>query len=721
LGLRADNGKIWEAGKPTDAANSETVQASRTDLDNALANGITLAASLSPGSYLRSRDELLRVDRSGKPIKVREDICGLNPEIEKFCYNVGASIAKSYGDHPAFGAALLHSEVRGHSRPCFHERDFNAYRKATGNSIPAEAGPPRGVDYKRIKGFPTNRVIADNDPLYMYYRWHWKKGDGWNGLNTQLHNGLKSMGRPNFWTWYDPAVRVASVYGAGGDVDVISQWTYSYPDPIRIGLATDELLAMAGGATTDQQIMKMTQIIWYRSQTAPIPKAGSKPAEYLARWEREQPQAPFITIPPMHLREALWTKIARPIRGIMYHGWQSLVPTESTSGYRYTNPQTQHELARIIRNVVQPLGPTLLNVPGVKSDIACYESFASQVYARRGTYGWNGGWIGDAYHVAMWAGLQPEIVYDETIIKNGLEDYRVLMMFDCDVITQSIAEQIKQFQSRGGIVVGDNRISPPIKPDILLTPHQRTGYAAKDKAAYLKIAEQLRGALAGKYSRHVDSNNPNVIPYRRRFADTDYIFVVNDNREYGRYVGQHGLVMENGLPSNSTISINRPTGYVYDLVDHRQLKTELNKGRISTDIHLGPCDGRLLMVTPQAIERVHVQSPIKVKRGESVSATIEVVDQNNQPVNAVIPLEVTIEDSESNVAEFSGYYAATGGKATIQLDIAKNDPAGIWKIEVRELASGRTTKRYLRVIGDPLKTDFGTINKELANPVQPAG
>ena len=34
----------------------------------------------------------------------------------------------------------------------------------------------------------------------------------------------------------------------GGDVDVISQWTYSYPDPLRINVATDELFAMAKGA-----------------------------------------------------------------------------------------------------------------------------------------------------------------------------------------------------------------------------------------------------------------------------------------------------------------------------------------------------------------------------------------------------------------------------------------------------------------------------------------
>ena len=77
----------------------------------------------------------------------------------------------------------------------------------------------------------------------------------------------------------------------------------------------------------------MTQVIWYRSQTAPQAKADDPPPAYRARWEREQPDAPVITIAPMHLREAFWTKIARPIDGIMYHGWQSLVPCDGPSSY----------------------------------------------------------------------------------------------------------------------------------------------------------------------------------------------------------------------------------------------------------------------------------------------------------------------------------------------------------------------------------------------------
>jgi len=701
LGVGADYGKIFEAGGPTEAAAPESVRQTKHALDEALAADLGVVASLSPGSAMRGREEFQRIDRNGKPYG-REDICGLFPDLEQFCYNVGASVARTYGRFPALEAAMIHTEVRDHANPCFHEHDREAFRKQAGIDVPPEVAGRSGVDYTKLPDFPADRVIPDDHPIYVYYRWYWKVGDGWNALNTAVHRGLKSTGRDDLWTYHDPAVRAASVYGSGGDVDFLSQWTYSYPDPIRIGLATDELLAMAAGGRPGQQVMKMTQVIWYRSQTAPEPKTPADALPYRARWEQDQPDAPFITIPPMHLREAFWTKIARPIKGIMYHGWQSLVRCEAPGGYRFTHPQTQHELARLVREVVRPLGPTLLQVPPVKSDVAFLESFASEMFARRGTYGWGGSWAGDAYHAMLYAHLQPEIVFDETITDRGLDGFRVLVMPDCDVLTRSVAERIKAFQASGGLVVGDERTAPAIKPDILLPVYQRTGRADRDKAALQALAAEFRRELDPHYTRYVDSSNPDVIPYRRRYKEADCVFVVNDRREYGQYVGQHGKVMENGLPSEAVLSINRPAGFVYDLVENRQVPAGGQNDKLTIDIHLGPCDGRVYMISSRAIDGVRIELPEQVERGDRATCVVRVVDADGQPLDAIVPVEVSIRDAEGRLAEFSGFYGAVGGKLAIALDIASNDPPGIWQIAARELASGRSAVSYIRVLGpDP--------------------
>ncbi|NLX96626.1 MAG: LamG domain-containing protein [Rhodopirellula sp.] len=719
LGLGADYGAIFEAGKPISPSQPETVEKNKKMLDDALADDMTVVASLSPASAVRDRKEFQRVDRKGEPYT--KDICGLFPELQKYCYNVGASVAQAYGPFPAFGAAMVHTEVRDGANCCFHPHDLEAFRASAGIDIPAGVSAKWGVDYTKLPDFPASRVIADNDPIYTYYKWYWKVGDGWNGLNSELVRGLKSTEKEGFWTYHDPAVRVAKVYGSGGDVDFLSQWTYSYPDPIRIAVATEELLAMAENKP-GQDVMKMTQVIWYRSQTAPEAKKPEDAIPYKARWEIEQPEAPFITIAPMHMREAFWTKIARPIRGIMYHGWQSLVPVDTPGSYCYTNPQTQHELARLVRQVVRPLGPTLLQVPRAASDVAFLESFSSEMFARRGTYGWSGKWQGDAFLISLWAHLQPEIVFDETVAEKGLDGYRALIMADCDVLTESVAAKVKQFQAAGGIVIGDERLAPAIKPDIVLTAYERTGKAKEDKAALMALAAELREKLDASYRPYVDTTNRDVIPYLRRYKDTDYVFVVNDHREYGDYVGHHGRVMENGLPSEATVAVRRPAGFVYDLLGRMPMNAREQNGHLLADIALGPCDGGLYMITGRPIAKVAISGPESIERGKSGKCLIGVLDVAGKPIDAVVPVEVTIRTSAGDTAEFSGYYGAADGQVEIPLDVAINDPIGVWQIEARELASGRTAVHNVRVPGpSPWPPKAKPMSGDAANPVQPRG
>ena len=697
IGLSADYGKIWKAGKATDASRPERVAQTKRMLDEALANDLSIVASLTPGSYMRRYEKFHRVDRNGKPYATREDICALFPELSTFCYNVGASVAQTYGAFPAFDSANVHNEVRGEARPCFHDHDRAAYRKAAGADIPPQVVSRSGVDYATLPGFPASHVIPDDHPLYRYYQWYWKQGDGWNALSSAVVKGLKSTGRRDLWAYHAPAVRVASVYGSGGAVDVLQHWTYSYPDPLKVALTTDELLAMAAGASHCQRVMKATQIIWYRSQTAPERKEGVGGPVFKARWEREQPEAPFITIAPMHLREAIWMKIARPITGTVHHGWESLVPRVALRGYRYTHPQTQHELARLIRTIIEPLGPTLLQVPSVKSDVAFLESFAAQMFAGRGTHGAATGWQADAYFILLYAGLQPEVVYDETIVKRGLDGFRVLVMANCDVITHTMAERIKAFQRKGGVIVADERVALAIDPDIPLESYKRTRNAADDKAALLARSASLRKELDLLYSRYVDTSNPQVIPYRRRYGRTDYVFLANDHREFGDYVGHHGLVMENGLPSEAVVSVAREAGFVYDLVKGRPVPATRRGNRLEMKVALGPCEGRLLMVCPTEIARMRITAAKEAARGGRVTCSIEIGDGQGRPVDAVVPVEVEVRDSDGRLSEFSGFYGAAGGKLAVHLDIAPNDARGVWQIRARELASGLTAEHYLRV------------------------
>lgn len=692
LGGGADYGAIWQAKTPIAPGSPDRIAETKAMLDFALANEFGIAFTLSPGGWLKERSELQRVNREGKPHALRPDVNAMLPGLTDFCFNVGASVAQAYKAFPSWQAALINTETRDSSQLSFSDFDRESYRKSSGADIPVDAATKGGVEWSKLKDFPKDRIIPDDHPLLRYYRWFWTVGDGWNALHTAVHRGIHSTGRDDVWTWFDPAIRAASVGGSGGAVDVLGQWTYTNPDPLRIGFFTDEMFAMAANSPQHPRVMKMTQLFWYRTQSAPK-KTGAD--HIVSPFDDHDPDAAYITISPMHLRESFWTKLARPVSGIMYHGWQALVPTESTGGYRYTHPDTKEEFRRLHHDVLEKLGPALLQAGDHKSDVAYLDSFTSQMFARRGSYGYSGD---EAYLTLLHAQLQPQVIYEEQLLRDGLNGFKVLVLTDCDVLTAGVAGRIQKFQRSGGIVVGDANLAPAIKPDITIAKVIRTKRGDADKAAILANAAALRSTLDARYARPADSSDPEIVTRMRHAGSSDYLFVVNDRREFGTYVGQHGVVMENGLPGTAEVSVRRSGGHVYDLVTSREVPTMMRDGKLVWPVDLAPCDGRVFLVTPEPIAKLVTTAPERVKQGASANVSLTVAGAKGDPIPAVVPLHVEVRDSAGRVAENSGYHAAQNGRLDLKLDLAPNDVTGVWQIHARELASGRESSAFFRVI-----------------------
>ncbi len=744
LGTEVDHQRVADAKEPVLVTKPEQLPAARAMLDTALANDLKVMASTWPTYLEPYLGEFVQTGRNGEKLK-RRTLTPNAPKVMAAFDRLGESIAKTYGDHPAFEGVLVNSEVRDDSEVSFTEWDLAAYRRSFGPeaNIPDFVKSKYAPNYTTLKDFPADRVVSPDHPQLAFYRWWWSKGDGWNDAHSAVHRGFhRASKRADQWTFYDPVVRCPPLWGSGGEVDVLSQWTYTDPDPLRMSLPVDEMFAMAGSRIASDvgnanqperasvrfngrgersepgasalrlmnhgRVMKMTQLFWYRSTTAPA-ESSPREGELPAKWADQDPSTSFISIHPHHLREAFWTKIARPVEGIMYHGWSSLVPTDGSHAYKYTHPQLQHELTRLIHEVVEPLGPTLRQIPAVKSDIAFLESFTTFAFSSRATWGYAGGWQADAYFALQHARLQPEVLYEEHVLRDGLDAYKVLVMTDCEVLTRPVVDRVLAFQKRGGLIIGDARLCPAIKPDITLPIMARKNDAAADKAALRKLAAEIRQQLDGKTQRVVDTSSPEVIPHRRRAGSADYIFLVNDAREPGDYVGQYGRVHELGVPTTAEVTVSGDVGAIYDLVEHRAVAfqkvegtegTQGTKGKATVPMTLGPCDGRVLMTLPKPVTAVSIEGAADVARGKQWTGRISVNDATGKSVDAVIPLHVEVRDGDGRLAEFSGYYGAARGVLDLKLDIASNDAFGQWEIRVRDLASGQSASRFVRVPRD---------------------
>jgi hypothetical protein len=700
LGGDVDYKAATSSDVPVSMLSPERVPAAIEMLDTALVNDFRILAATSPSYFASYLKEHLQVDREGKIYK-REALTPNVPKVLQAFEMAGASIAKTYADHPAFEGVLANSEIRDESEVSFSESDLAAYRQAFGPTaeFPEWVTSKYPPSYTTLKDFPSDRVIPEDHPQLQFYRWWWSVGDGWNAAHSAVHRGMHAQSqRKDLWSFNDPVVRCPPLWGSGGEVDVLSQWTYTDPDPLRMSLPVDELFAMAGGRQPAARVMKMTQLFWYRSTTAPAeksPRDGDSPA----KWADKDPNTSFFSIHPHHLREAFWTKIARPIEGIMYHGWSSLVPTDGSHAYKYTHPQLQHELTRLIHDVVQPLGPALRQIPAAKSDVAFLESFTTFAFTSKSTWGYAGGWQSDVYFALQHAHLQPEVIYEQHVLRDGLKDYKVLVLSDCEVLTQPVVNEIHAFQKSGGIVIGDSNLCPAIKADFNLVPFRRQKDAAADKAQLLKLAAEIRDLLDGRYQRVVETTSPNVVPHRRRAGSADYVFLVNDAREPGDYVGQYGLVHEQGVPTTADVRLRSNAAAVYDLVTHQSVPFQHDSatGDLIIPVTLSPCDGKLLMAVEKPISKASVTGADEITRGAQWTGDMQILDANDQPVNAVIPVHVEVFDAEGRLSEFSGYHAAVEGHLTVTLDIASNDQQGVWEMRVRELASGQRSQKFFRV------------------------
>ena len=592
----------------------------------------------------------------------------------------------------------INDEMRDLTKVSFDSNTREAFQSFAGYPIPQEVEEKDGVHYSTIQNFPLSRIVADNDPLLIFYKWFWKDGDGYNVLNNVMIKGYREGVKRPVWFTYAPAVRVPPIWGNGGAVNYIYHWTYSTPDPINIGANTSELQAMAE-ETTHKTILSENQIITYRSAVAPI---GMKP-ENEPEWVKEFPKAKYVSAAPNMMEIAIWTQISRKVDAIMFHGLDSLLqnthPHKTKDvGYQCTNHQTAEVLKELMHKVVKPLGPVLKRIPERDRDVAILESFASSVFAQRATWGWQG-WPFELHLALLWANLAPKVLYDETILRDQLDGVKVLILPACDVLTESVYKIIADFQRKGGIIVGDQYLVPGITPDITIAEYKRCDAPDTDKAELQKIGVGLRDRLAPYYQPYVQTSNPDLVTWTRTSEDADYLFVVNDKRTFGDYFGPYKKVMEKSVDNVGEITIRRAkTAAVYDLVSHCEVPFKILDGKTVIQVaHDSKSTGKLFLLMPEKVAKVKLELPATAEKSKTIQLKVLLETASGKPVQSIHPIEIEVRDDAGNLTCDSTSAALKNGAYHQSLTIPLNANGGQWIIKVTDLASGHSIERSISI------------------------
>ncbi|GAF79358.1 unnamed protein product, partial [marine sediment metagenome] len=120
----------------------------------------------------------------------------------------------------------------------------------------------------------------------------------------------------------------------------------------------------------------------------------------------------------------------------------------------------------------------------------------------------------------------------------------------------------------------------------------------------------------------------------------------------------------------------------------REIKDKKGKFNVT----LEPAGGKLIGIYPTNIEGISVQAPETASRGQEVTLNIKIIGAQGKPLEALLPVRVSIKTPEGKESEYSDYYVVENGRLDISFIPAVNDMTGKWKIEVEELSSGISNK-----------------------------
>ena len=120
-------------------------------------------------------------------------------------------------------------------------------------------------------------------------------------------------------------------------------------------------------------------------------------------------------------------------------------------------------------NVYKPYGAFILQMERTPRKAAILCSAASVLFPEINRGGWPNKSIYPFYSLLIMAHIPTDVIFDETIINYGLDQYDILFLHQCETLTRSMYEKIIAFKKRGGIVVGDRLLRADILYCLTLT------------------------------------------------------------------------------------------------------------------------------------------------------------------------------------------------------------------------------------------------------------
>ncbi len=256
----------------------------------------------------------------------------------------------------------------------------------------------------------------------------------------------------------------------------------------------------------------------------------------------------------------------------------------------------------------------------------------------------------------------------------------VLLSDDCQV-------QIKGGQKIGAIA--DSSVYEKLEQ--IWSKDQKESERLRRVEHYIEHIQPLAAALKSKFEAlgikpDLDADSQYITTSRQAAGDVEYLFAVNatPNPDNDKVKVK---------AATATLSIAADGRPIYDAI-HAKLATEFKPAdkKLSAAFSFGAGEMRVFARTNRPIGGVHAHTPTLFRDLTVADAPIRielaasVLDDHDGVLNGSIPLQIKVIDPLGQT-RYDLYRATDRGALRLDLPLAANDPAGQWKVTIRELLS----------------------------------
>jgi hypothetical protein len=320
---------------------------------------------------------------------------------------------------------------------------------------------------------------------------------------------------------------------------------------------------------------------------------------------------------------------------------------------------------------------------------------------------------GKAIHVPLFP-IVEEDVLDGTLAAH----HKAVVLPGIDTLAPKVVAALEAYIAGGGVVLvsddskvqikGATKLGVPVdvsQYDLvnkLWSTDQKESTRQRSARLFLKSAEPLAKALKEKLEAigvtpDLDADSPQIVTSKQSAGDIDYLFAVNATGD------ENGSSMLDIKSARARLSLPADGRPLYDAVHGGESHDfTADAGKLAGEVRFGPGQMRVWARTARPIGGVQVQTPVLFSDYTvaadplRIDAQAVLMDNSGQVLGGVAPMEIRLIDPLGQV-RYDLYRACDRGVLRIDLPMAVNDPAGEWRLSVRELLNdteGHATFSY---------------------------